>query len=598
MLTEKQVKNNIQELITLSQNRRTKYYRNISFYYGTRRMNINNIKNADCVGLYSANYDVNDDTTPTPKMNVIKSVIDTLHSQISEKKVRPFFNCVDGTYKDYCIVKQAQQFFDQYFNIQDVNKKVSEAFRDACIFDTGYIYVDPDNKAITRALPWQVFERPAELTYNNVTRTAYRREDYPSTMLPDFIKLKKEVEYVTFIVYYDVTNETKAYYIPEQNIMVIKKFDGNRTPFIRLWFDNPIYGNSSSSIVDMLYEGQLLLNVLWNTIKDAAEMTPKNTLVVEKGSGVRVGQLNNRVGNIIELDGGNPNYSSMPFGIMTPEFLSAQYFVLEDKLWEKAYKLTGVSQLSANNDKPAGLNSGIAIQTMENIEAGRFQTQFNQVVRAYVDIAKTCLRVFPKDETILPKANTRLTIEWKDIVEETQKMKIQFSGADALSNDPSTKLQQLIALSNQGVIPKSRITQFMEIPDIDSGYSIANNAINAIMSIIDDCIEKDIYEVPDYIPLDMLEEEILNTQLSLRSANYELNKPSIEKLSILYSSCESKMEEMQKQAALETQVKTTSGEIMGEMVEPGMQEGLNPDDKIEADKDAFNTDLDVDTLNE
>ena len=114
-------------------------------------------------------------------------------------------------------------------------------------------------------------------------------------------------------------------------------------------------------------------------------------------------------------------------------------------------------------------------------------------------------------------------------------MQIQFSAADSLSKDPSTKLQQLQQLAQVGVIPQERIAQFMELPDLEGGYSLSNNAINAVLSVIRDCIESDNYDVPDYIPIPMLKTEIINTQLSLRAANFKKNQEDIEKLNQLYN---------------------------------------------------------------
>ena len=139
-----------------------------------------------------------------------------------------------------------------------------------------------------------------------------------------------------------------------------------------------------------------------------------------------------------------------------------------------------------------------------------------------------------KGETILPDTPNRVAIKWSDIVAEEKKMQIQFSAADSLSKDPSIKLQQLQQLAQVGVIPRERIAQFMELPDLEGGYSLSNNAINAVLSVIRDCIENDNMEIPDYIPIPMLKNEIINTQLSLRAANYEKNKDDIDKLTELY----------------------------------------------------------------
>jgi hypothetical protein len=126
-------------------------------------------------------------------------------------------------------------------------------------------------------------------------------------------------------------------------------------------------------------------------------------------------------------------------------------------------------------------------------------------------------------------------------------MVVQFSAADSLSKDPSTKLQQLQALAMAGIIPKTRIAQFMELPDIQSGYSLSNNAINAVLKTITNCIEKNEMEVDDFLPFPMLKEEIINTLLSLLSASSEENDnlEDMKKLKKLYENVEIKEAEWQ-----------------------------------------------------
>lgn len=569
MITEQQIRDRVSELKTLNESRLSKYYRNYNYYNNTPAGTLKNVRNPSIVGLYNIEESIESDTTTTPSINVIKSCIDTLTSKIAQSKVRPFFNCINGTFKDINVCKNAQQYFDQYFDIEEVNKKVSMAFRDACIFDHGVLYVDSETKSITKALPWQVFVRPAELTYNNVTRCYYCQNDYPVSMLPERYrekvhKVNPDQNYVTYGVYYDTVDMVKAVYITELDFVEIEKYEGNRVPFIFLWYNNPIHGGSSVSVVDMLYGIQTEVNTLMAKVKDASQLSPALTFFLPDDATIKNTQLNNRIGNVVTYKA-TSDMSGSPVTVATPSFIDSQYIELIQNLKETAYEMVGISQLSAQSKKPSGLNSGIALQTVEDVESERFEEQLNQVIRCYVEIAKTCLRVFPKDETILPDTNNRVDIKWRDIVEEEKKMQIQFSAADSLSKDPSTKLQQLQLLAQAGVIPQERIAQFMELPDLEGGFSLSNNAINAVLSVIRDCIENGNMEVPDYIPIPMLKTEILNTQLSLRAANYKKNIDDIKKLNELYTialNTESKMNEptpeeqmaMQQQAMMAQQM--------------------------------------------
>lgn len=560
-------------LKAVGNNRRTKYYRNYRRYNYTPFADLENISEPSVVGYYEQPAEVEEDTTQTPQINIIKSCIDTLTSKIAQSKVRPFFNTQNGTFKDIQTVKQAQAFFDLYYDLQNVNKKVSEAFRDACIFEKGVIYINEVTKEITKALPWQVYVRPAEVTYGKITRVYYERKDYPTTLLDNKLVTKAKCDnydYVVYGVYYDTFNHIKAELI---NGVVVETapYVPNKVPFIFLHYCSPIIGDTSQSIVDMLNSIQLEIDNLMMKIKDASQLNPALTFCVPKGSSVKTSQLNNRVGQILEYNA-TPNMTGSPVTVATPAFIDGQYMALVEELKQSAYELVGISQLSAMSTKPTGLNSGVALSTMENIESDRFETQLNQVIRAYVDIAKTCIEVFPEEDTILPEDNQRLSIKWKDIVEESNKMVVQFSAADSLSKDPSTKLQQLQMLAQTGIIPQTRIAQFMELPDIQSGYSLSNNAINAVLTCINDCIEKNIFEVPDYIPFLMLKEEIINTQLSLKAAASAENDNSVDiaKLTKLYERVESKEADWQADQELTQQMAAMEGGRTAEGLPMGM----------------------------
>lgn len=569
MITEQKIRDRVSELKSLNESRLSKYYRNYNYYNNTPAGTLKTIRNPSIVGLYNIDESPENDTTLTPSINVIKSCIDTLTSKIAQSKVRPFFNCINGTFKDINVCKNAQQYFDQYFDIEEVNKKVSMAFRDACIFDHGVIYVDSETKSITKALPWQVFVRPAELTYNNITRAYYCQNDYPVSMLPEkyrnkVLKVNEDQEYVTYGIYYDTVDQCKAVYISELDFVEIEKYEGNRVPFIFLWYNNPIHGGSSVSVVDMLYGIQCEVNTLMSKVKDASQLSPALTFFLPDDATIKSTQLNNRVGNVITYKA-TSDMSGSPVTVATPNFIDSQYIELINNLKETAYEMVGISQLSAQSKKPAGLDSGVALQTVEDVESERFEEQLNQVIRCYVEIAKTCLRVFPKEETILPDTPNRLDVRWRDIVDEEKKMQIQFSAADSLSKDPSTKLQQLQQLAQFGVIPQERIAQFMELPDLEGGYSLSNNAINAVLSVIRDCIESDNYEIPDYIPIPMLKTEIINTQLSLRAANYEKNVGDIDKLNKLYEQV--MKTEMLSQAQIQVQQQTQMAEQEAQQIQ-------------------------------
>lgn len=536
---------NIQELKSLCGARDAKYRRNFRKYAATPYATLDTLRTQTSIGYFQVDDYSADDTETPPSLNVIKSVIDTLTSKIAQSKVRPFFNVVNGDFKDIQAAKQAQQYFDIYFDQQSVTRLVAESFKDSCIFDTGVIFINPKTKVISKALPNQVYIRPSERTYNKLTRCYYEQKDFPLSLLSEDIRkkiVKEGVEYVDYGLYFDINSHILAHTL---NGRLAKKEEylGEQIPFVFIYYENPVVGNSASSVCDILNTIQNQIDLIMAKISDAMQLTPANTILVPDGSGLKASMMNNRIGNVLTYKM-SPNMTSSPVSVATPSFIDNQYLQLLQSLFEKAYELVGVSQLSAQSKKPGGLESGVALSTMEDVESERFETQLNQVIHCYVDIAKACIAVFNQEDDILPAKNTRMPMKWKDIVKASDMFEIQYSAADSLSKDPSVKLKQLQALVQAGVIPPSRLGSFMQIPDLETGYSLANNAMDAVMKTINDCIENDVYEVDSFVPFDMLKEEILNTQLSLKAGNDKKNKKDIDKLTKLYENIESASREM------------------------------------------------------
>ena len=536
-MDKNQIISNINTLESRYGSYKSKCLRNLRLFTYSSTTTLD-ISESEVVGFYQrGTFSTSDDTTSAIQENVIASCIETLCSKIASQKVRPFFNTVNGTFKEMQIAKQAQVFFDMLYEENNVNKIITDAFRNACVFDKGIVKISDDG--ITNRLPWNVFFDPREVTYNQITYVAEKLPKTPGRILElkYGIKADRNLDYTVY-EYYDVMEHIKAVYVQELNKVVTHEYKPNIIPYLEIHYTNPVKGDTSQSVVDQLYGIQTQIDELLAVMKDSIAVNPGMTLLVPRSSNIKTNMLSNRTGQIIQYDP-IPGQTTSPVTYATNDIISPQFVQLLDKLKNDAYEIVGISQLSATSQKPAGLNSGIALNTMEDIESSRFETQLNSVVRLYVDVAKACLDIFPPDIDILPDDLNRANIKWKDIVEARNNMKIQFSAAESLSKDPSEKLKQLVALSQAGVIPQSHIATLMELPDLQSGYNLANNAFNSVYTFIDNVLVSGILpdKIPVYLPKNkggLLETEIVNTMLSL-SIKPEINAKEISLLQQLFS---------------------------------------------------------------
>ena len=522
MTKEKLIKN-ILEIESHQKAWRQKCRRNLILYEFTPNMDLTSQNDSTTVGFYNAG---NAENTSMIQENVIRSCIDTLGSKIASQKVTPFFNTVNGTFREIQVVKAAQQFFDILYDELNVNKTVVQAFVDSCITDRGIIYVNKDNKNIERIQPWQFFFDPREYAYGQLTHCAFKKTDYPASLLTE----KTDLQTVTLHEYWSIKEHIHATYIEELNKVSFDKWDANILPFAILRWSNPVKASSSTCVVDLLFGIQKQINYLLSQIKDASKSSFGIKYIVPTDSDVKINRLNNSNGEVIEYTPQMTPNGVMPVQPVTPAFMDGQWFTALQQFKQDAYEMVGISQLSAMSQKPSGLNSGVGLQTMEDIESDRFETQLNSVIRVYVDIAKICMEVFDPLEEVLPSSIYRGHITWKDITEARNLMSIQFSSLDKISKDPVVKQQIISQWVNSGYISRAHAMQLMEVPDDTRGYSLMNNSLNAVMSVIDDCVEKDIYDVPIYIDTALLKEEITSTLLSLKAAQNPENEVDIQKL--------------------------------------------------------------------
>jgi hypothetical protein len=548
----------INRLEGIYSNRMFKWRDNLRLYQNRFNIELNDLKDDYSTNLFSATFGEADMNYPIQE-NIVKSCVETLVSKIASQKAHPFFSTVNGSFKDIQIVKEYQHFVDVYFPEINVNKIVSDAFRDACIFNTGVVYINRGERKVERVMPWQVFIDPSEYSYNHLTKAVYKRTKFPVSLIRDS-KLYKEavkhnIQNITYYLYWDLNDGKLITFVPELDYTAEETLPYNQLPFIFIFYDTPVKGTNGLSIPDLLRGIQIEINNVVRKIREACDLSPAMTYFVPENSTIKTSKLTNRTGEIVTYtptgDGGSP------VTVATPAFVDPQNIEWLAALKQDAYELVGISQLSATSQKPQGLNSGIALQSMEDIESDRFETQLNSVIRLYTDIAKAILNIFPADEPILPKNIFRGNITWGDIVNLRDDMSITFNSIDSLSKDPSTKLQQIQALVSAGYVSQARAGQLLQMPDLETGYTFANSSENAVLKVIDNCIYNNSYEIPFFVSNDLLCEEIIKTLQSLYGNGGD--EEAIARLTKLFEIADNDRIDSQTQAELAAQQQLGQG---------------------------------------
>ncbi len=494
--------------------RDAKYRRNWMRYSnaGIRRDSIRSFAGQP-FGMWQRSTDA--DTTPMPTVQVIKAIIDTFCSKMSQTKVRPFFNPVNGNYETRKIAREAQVFFDELFEKQKVSQVGNESLRNACIFDTGIAWVNEETGRVSKILPWEFYFDPAELHFDTLTRCFCRFENYPLISLKDVYagsERKGELDgfladyrgrKVEWVVFYDLANKERVDLINGEPVRT-RALESSVWPFVMMYFTKPVAGYRTTGICDDLMGHQLTCDMLTQRIKDASELSPANAIFLDQNINIKASQISNRIGNIYNYtgtSGGQPPIVSTPRPIDPLYLQLLQYFV------QDAHNVIGVSQLSAQSKKPSGLNSGVGLETLQDVESERFNVQLQNYINFFMDLSKVYMEVVPETLDVLPAKLGRARVTWKDVKRQREQFSIEFSSTSSLSKDPKVKMEQIEKLIQMGLVDKDYVASVLEMPDLEGVYSVSTAAHDAVQHIVARAIETGKVDFNEVVPLDMLYRE-------------------------------------------------------------------------------------------
>lgn len=481
-------------------------------------------------------------------MNVIKSVIDSLVSKLSNQKVRPYFNAINGDWNTKRTVRNVQQYFDILFDNQKINKKIATAFKLSCIMGKGYIFVNPITYEITSLPAHCVSTLQCEERYGKAEHALIRFLNFPTSKLAEYgIDYNGNTFKCTFQMYIS-TAEKKIALLVNSAVAKEYKYDHDALPLVSLFFTSPVFGTNTTSIVQELDGIQTQIDFINSQISAATQISPANQTFVIEGSNLNPKDLTNKAGTVYGIKM-PPGVNTPPVVSIAPRMFDPQWQQMLDYYKKTAYEMIGVSELSSMSKKPSGLDSGVALQTMEDIESDRFETQVDHYINAFVDLAKLLIEILPDDEDILPESLNTSSLKWKDIKKQSDLFKVQYSAASSLSKDPAEKIKQIMQLTQIGLITPDKVARYLDMPDLEDAYHNASAVADGVSQCITRAIEEEDYSVPDWVSYENLAQEITVTQNELYSSltddkkNNEKVFEAIKRLTMLEDSLATKMEE-------------------------------------------------------
>jgi hypothetical protein len=189
--------------------------------------------------------------------------------------------------------------------------------------------------------------------------------------------------------------------------------------------------------------------------------------------------------------------------------------------------MSGISALSASGEKPAGLNSGEAIRTFDQIQedrfaavAHRFQDGAQDLAVLMIDAAQDIVEEEGSYSTVYPSKDGTREIDFKTIIKLNDNYEIQCFEESSLPKDPAGRQAALSEKLAAGEISLDEFRSLSAFPDLKQSDQLAAALRKRILYSLDDIIENGNKNWADITPdVFMLDPSDLATTLCVNYIN-------------------------------------------------------------------------------
>jgi len=472
-------------------------------------------------GLSSSTYARSKSTSMRHRvtLNVIQSMCDTVTAKIAKNRPKATFLTNDGDYSMQRRAKLLDKFCEGQFYATKIYDIAPRVFLDACVFGTGImkIYEGQDKIEVERIFPDEIVVDDQEAVYGEprqLFQIKYVDRDVLHAIYPE----RRDEIYSAAPPEDDYTDEERsnqimcieAWHLPSGKdagdgrhaicidgaTLLEEPYERDYLPFVFIRWTERLLGFYGQGLAEQLTGLQLEINKLLFNIQEQMHLA-KPKVFVEAGSKIAKAHLNNETWGVIEYRGTPPQF-------FVPRTVSGEIFSHLDRLFNRAYEITGISQLAAQSKKPVGLESGVALREFQDIETERFMITAQQYERVFldaahqmIDIARNAAERGDNFEVISHGDKFIEKIKWKDINLKNDQYVMKIYPTNLLPTTPAGKLQKVIEMLQAGMLSQQEARGLLDYPDISAVNNMAMAAYDDVMMQIEQMIEHGIYMPPE-----------------------------------------------------------------------------------------------------
>lgn len=260
----------------------------------------------------------------------------------------------------------------------------------------------------------------------------------------------------------------------------------------------PFGGAMGESLASELEGIQFEINVLLQKIQRAHHLLAAGHWIIENGSEIATGTIDNQIGSIIR-------YKGTPPELKVVQAVAPDVYQQLDRLYGRAFEIVGISQQSAQGQKPAGLNSGKALLVYADIVSKRFQPSYRlyqhfmvRLGRKIITMAREIGERYPDYTVKATGPDMKAAVKWADANMDDTEFTMRPYATNEIAEEPAGKMEIIQGLANSGyIMDKPDVMRLLNIPDLKSYQSLSDATYDWTMSVIDGMLTHGEYTVPE-----------------------------------------------------------------------------------------------------
>lgn len=478
-------------------------------------------------------------TTRNPSMgmqsiviNLIKRIIDAAVARIAKEKPRAFALPRKDDYRIKRKCKNMTKFLDGAMVSANVYANSEDVFRDACLFGDGTLIPYAHNGRICSAVAKvdELWIDALDGMYDDPTEVHWSHPWPRRTLLSEFPDQEKMINEaraawkgeLSYMGQADLVECVWSWKRPSQpgkadgrwckTVCTGTLGDGvwkrDYLPAARFHWTPPTYGPFGDGIAKEILGHQRALQDIVRGVLKSIRMFAVPRVWVSKMANVASSIISNEI-TVNEYSGEKPVFDTPPAA--APDIYQFVQWIIDD-----AFKQARMSQLTAQSEKPAGLNAAVALRTYHDIETQgfavigqRWERWYLMVARMLVDLAEDIYADKKKLSVKVPGRGFIEEVDWGDLSLEKDQWDMEVWPTSILPLSVEAQIQTATEFMQSGLMPRNALLQQLRIPMIyewiDRETAAEDNVDMALTSILAD---------GKYIPPD----PVGNSALALREA--------------------------------------------------------------------------------